>query len=257
MDSTPLRDLLFLFWNVRGLGDPAKCGVVKNAVLCANPSVACLQETKLDSLDAFKLKTFLPPRLCGFVTADADGSRGGMVTAWDTSLLQLVASSSNAYCLTTVFMSTTSGLSFTVTNVYAPSDHSQTHLFCDAMLLVPPSVVGPWLCVGDFNLLRCPADKNNSNFDRNLAATFNSLIRDMAWGELPLLDRLYTWTNNQNPPVLARLDQVFIDNTWSGVFPHSFLTSLPRPTSDHVPLLVTASTSIPRPPLFVLRTLGS
>jgi hypothetical protein len=54
----------------------------------------------------------------------------------------------------------------------------------------------------------------------------------MAWGKLPLLGRLYTWTNKQNPPVLPRLDRAFINNSWSGIFPHSILTSLPRPIKE-------------------------
>jgi len=34
-------------WNVRGLGDPDKCTIVRNALRDAKPSIVCLQETKL------------------------------------------------------------------------------------------------------------------------------------------------------------------------------------------------------------------
>jgi endonuclease/exonuclease/phosphatase family metal-dependent hydrolase len=72
------------------------------------------------------------------------------------------------------------------------------------------------------------------------------MIHSMALFELPLLDRLFTWTNGQDEPTLARLDRVFFNHAWNDCFPTSFLTSLSRPTSDHVPLVVTASTKIPK-----------
>jgi len=49
-----------------------------------------------------------------------------------------------------------------------------------------------WLVIGNFNLTRSPADKNNSNFDWNLARKFNTTIEDIALIELYLLDWLYT-----------------------------------------------------------------
>jgi hypothetical protein len=109
----------------------------------------------------------------------------------------------------------------------------------------------PRLVVEDFNLIRYPHEKNNNNFDRNLAALFNGLIRDVGWFELPLSDRLYTWSNQQETPVLARLDRAFFNSAWNDGFPNSALSSLPRPISDHHPLVVAAATSIPNPSLFL------
>jgi exonuclease III len=67
-------------WNVRGLGDLDKCNIVRNATRDANYSVVCLQETKLERIDTFKAKTFLPPNLAStFVFKPVDGTRGGML----------------------------------------------------------------------------------------------------------------------------------------------------------------------------------
>jgi hypothetical protein len=134
---------------------------------------------------------------------DADGSRGGITTAWDERSLSLSSACPKTFSLTTVFASTTTDLEFTVTNVYAPSDHGLTLSFFAEMVSLHEQVRGPWLVVGDFNLIRYPHEKNNDNFDRNLAALFNGLIRDVGWFELPLTDRLYTWSNQQENPVLA------------------------------------------------------
>jgi hypothetical protein len=50
----------------------------------------------------------------------------------------------------------------------------------------------------------------------------------------------------QQNPVLARLDRAFANHDHSLAFPSSTLTSLPRPTCDHTPLLLTMSTNVPK-----------
>jgi hypothetical protein len=63
------------------------------------------------------------------------------------------------FSLTTAFVSTTSDLSFTITNVYAPSDHSLTSEFVREMIALAPLVDGPWLSFGGYNLIRYPSEK--------------------------------------------------------------------------------------------------
>jgi hypothetical protein len=76
MDSVSVKNFVFAFWNVRGLGDDDKCVSVRNTLVSVNPVLACLQETKLSSLDMFKTHSFLPASLTAFTAVDADGSRG-------------------------------------------------------------------------------------------------------------------------------------------------------------------------------------
>jgi endonuclease/exonuclease/phosphatase family metal-dependent hydrolase len=108
----------------------------------------------------------------------------------------------------------------------------------------------PWIVAGDFNLIRDPEDKNNGVFDLNLSTALNDSIRSLALFELPVLDRLFTWSNKRASPILARLDRYLFNQDWNLVMPNSSLSSLPRSTSDHVPLLVTASSAIPCPATF-------
>jgi endonuclease/exonuclease/phosphatase family metal-dependent hydrolase len=137
-----------------------------------------------------------------------------------------------------------------VTNVYALSDHSLTSEFTAEMVALLPLITGSWLYLGDFNLLRHPSEKNNSNFHQNLADAFNAMINSLALFELPLLDRRFTWSNGQDTPVLPRLDRAFFNQDWNLAFPNSSLVSHHRPTSDHFPIVVTAATSIPSPVVF-------
>ncbi|KAE8799887.1 hypothetical protein D1007_24767 [Hordeum vulgare] len=177
---------------------------------------------------------------------------GGMVTTWNPRLLSLVGSSRSRFSLTTSVASTVSDIAFSVTNVYARADHSLTTDFVDDMMSLVPSIHGAWLVVGDFNLIRHPCEKNNDRFDVGRASVFNSLINAMAWFELPLMDRRFTWSNKRDPPTLERLDRAFFDSNRDSLFPDSALASQPMATSDHFPLVVSVSTPIPSAGLFFI-----
>jgi hypothetical protein len=154
------------------------------------------------------------------------------------------------HSLTIVLAAAASDLSITVTNVYGPSDHRDTHLFLEGQLELAPHIIGPWLLAGDFNLVRSAAEKSNGQVDRRLCEAFNDAIEALGVVEFPFLDKLFTWSNNRVSPTLERLDRVFVNSLQCSTFPTTSLTSLIRPTSDHTPIFATLSTSIPRPNTF-------
>ena len=102
------------------------------------------------------------------------------------------------------------------------------------------------MLLGDFNLARCPEDKNNANYCAPDADRFNELINSLGLIEIPLVDRAFTWSNRRDCPTLVRLDRCFINLDWDASFPNTALSSLTRFASDHVPLSISACTRIPR-----------
>ena len=68
-------------WNVRGLGD--------TEILAIKPSIAFLQESKLDSIPVPKLNSFLPCTLDQVVSLPAIGSAGGIFSATNSHILTL------------------------------------------------------------------------------------------------------------------------------------------------------------------------
>ncbi|CAN6341061.1 unnamed protein product [Urochloa humidicola] len=246
--STMLFSLLS--WNVRGLGDSDKCKIVRDSLFSAKPDVACLQETKLRSTDSSKARSFLPPLLTDFYCVDASDTRGGLITAWNARTLMVSSFLSRRRTLTTVFTSNASNSTFTVTNVYAPADHRDSLDFLKDLEEVAEHVSGNWVLAGDFNLTRGSEENSNGNINAALTDAFNDCIHKLALIDIPLLDRLFTWSNHRSNPTLARLDRVFFNVSMSCAFPNSSLTSLPKPTFDHTPILLRMSTSIPKPNLF-------
>ena len=200
------RKLTIVSWNVRGLGEDEKCIAVRDTLVTCHPTVACIQETKLSAISPPKFRSFLPANLGGHCFLAADGSRGGVTTTWDDSQLTLLSADIRSFSVTTTLTAALSDLTFTLTNVYAPSDHQQTPEFLDELREIAGIVTGPWIIAGDFNLIRTPDEKNNDNFNAHLAEIFNLAIHDLSLVELPLLDRLFTWSKKREIPTLARLD---------------------------------------------------
>jgi hypothetical protein len=79
--------------------------------------------------------------------------------------------------------------------------------------------------MGDFNLVRTPRDKSNQRINSQESASFNDFINTLGLLEIPLLDRQFTWSNQQDPPILARLDRVLVNPEWSFALPDTTLTS--------------------------------
>jgi endonuclease/exonuclease/phosphatase family metal-dependent hydrolase len=112
------------------------------------------------------------------------------------------------------------------------------------------SISTPVAFCGDFNLMRAPRDKSNDNFNLSEATLFNNFINSLGLLVIPLLDRQFTWSNQQIPPIMAHLDRVLVNPEWSLALPDSTLTSSARPTSDHIPLHLEVSSKAPRSTIF-------
>jgi hypothetical protein len=79
---------------------------------------------------------------------------------------------------------------------------------------------------------------------------FNEAISNLDLIEIPLHRLTYTWSNRQQEPLLHRLDWFFISQEWSTVFPDSYVKTMLRDISDHVPCLVSFKPKIPKPTIF-------
>jgi hypothetical protein len=100
------------------------------------------------------------------------------------------------------------------------------------------SWTGPILLGGDFNLVRSSLDKNNGQVNFRWINLFNDWVNRWGLIELELRNRKYTWTNNQENVVIARLDRVFVSTELESVFPLARIKALDRTPSDHNPILI-------------------
>jgi hypothetical protein len=244
-----LSSFKFLSWNVRGLGDPLKCDIVKDSLRANLLDLVMLQETKLSNISSFKSSTFLPTDLNTFLSLDASRASRGLLSAWNPNKFKLKSSIARTFSISVQLESELNATLFWVSNFYGPYLEDERPAFFQEIRDLDQLINGPWRLAGDFNSVRFPYERSSLHISTN-ENLFNDIIRDVAIQELPLLDRTFTWSNMQSLPIHCKLDRVFINALWDDILPDSSLVSLPRTTSDHFPLLVEISTKIPIPKVF-------
>jgi hypothetical protein len=98
--------------------------------------------------------------------------------------------------------------------------------------------LGPWMLIGDFNLIYRAKDKNNTRLNRRLMGQFWRFLNKANLQEVHLNGRLFTWSNERAHPTLERIYQVFVSNAWDALYLTCELHSLVSSYSDHAPLLL-------------------
>jgi len=122
--------------------------------------------------------------------------------------------------------------------VYGPAYDDLRQDFLDELEVVMGSWKGPIMIGGDFNLVRFASDKSNGIYSHRWAGEFNDWISKWALMELNPSNKRFTWTNNQDNPILAKIDRIFVSGSWDAAFPLASVKALERIPSDHNPLVV-------------------
>lgn len=92
---------------------------------------------------------------------------------------------------------------------------------------------------GDFNIIRYAKEKNTLDGVHRHTLVFNSMIHFYELRELVMSGGIFTWSNNQDPAVLEKLDRILVTKDWEDFFPQACVNELSRKVSDHNPLVLT------------------
>ena len=114
--------------------------------------------------------------------------------------------------------------------------------------LIRCSVLGS--CLGISILSGLPPTDQMIILTRMLLPCSMMPFRDGGVHEIAFTNRRFTWSNHQPSPILVRLDRFFVNNLWCQAYPSSSSVCLTAPVSNHAPILLTASTNVPRPVVF-------
>jgi len=243
-------DLSVLCWNVRGLNDGAHRELVRQIAASARPSVLCLQETKIGSMSQTIALDTLGQSLSKFVTLDAQGTRGGILLAWDEDLVLVSDVQCKVFTISAVVTMLLSNVTFLLTTCCGPADDRRKEEFLQEMISIKPALHVPWLIMGDFNLIYKASDKNNLNLNRRLMGKFRAALDECELMEICLQNRKFTWSDERDSPTLVCLDRAFCNADWELLFPNFALHALSTGASDHCPILLSRQDVVPRKAIF-------
>ncbi|KAF3781885.1 Transposon TX1 uncharacterized protein [Nymphaea thermarum] len=124
-----------------------------------------------------------------------------------------------------------------VTAVYGPCVGALRGQLWAELHQVHQLAASPWLLAGDFNCLLSPTDSSSPVTSGPSMSAFRSFVDEFGLFDVPATNGTFTWSNNRNPPILRRLDRIFLSPKLFSAFPSSSLVLGPRHLSDHAPLL--------------------
>ncbi|KAK9676789.1 hypothetical protein RND81_11G100900 [Saponaria officinalis] len=101
--------------------------------------------------------------------------------------------------------------------------------------------VGPWIVMGDFNVIRYEWEKISHTPVTSDLLAFNDCILSCGLDDMNCTGCEYPWHNRQESGsvVYSKLDRVMINNDWSRAFTQTSAQFLPPGLSHHSPSLVT------------------
>jgi hypothetical protein len=184
------------------------------------------------------------------VTLPAEGTRGGIIIVAVSSIMRLSNLVITSHTLSAIVHDSRCSIPWEITGVYGPQGDLEKMIFLREVRQLQQGTNQAWLLLGDFNLICRVQDKSNNRINRTMISIFQRVINHLQVRELNLLGRRFTWTNNQNPPTMTRIDKAFCTSAWDDLYANPTLQSLSSSTSDHCPLLPTPFLSPRTKPIF-------
>jgi hypothetical protein len=102
---------------------------------------------------------------------------------------------------------------------------------------------GPWLVIGDFNMILRASEKNNENLDRANMRRFRDFVSSQELKEIYMHGRLFTWSNERRAPTMSKIDRALASVDWDLSYPDALLQAISSSISDHAPLHLSMNAS--------------
>jgi hypothetical protein len=123
------RTWKIICWNIRGVNSSSKWNSIHSKIQETGCDILCIQETKRDFFDATYIKKLMPPSFDSFEYVPSIGASGGILTVWKSSKFNGNITFQNRYALSIELASTVSGVSWILTNIYAPCTTDERNNF--------------------------------------------------------------------------------------------------------------------------------
>jgi hypothetical protein len=148
----------------------------------------------MDVIDRFLVNQCLGPSFDGFDYLPVEDTRGGILLAWDTSMIMITNISKESYAITGEvrspgkelwWLTSAYGLQSTADKIMFLTELSERSILCP----------GAWLVIGDFNMILRASKKNNENLDRASMVRFHDFVHVEELKECYMHGRIFTWSN--------------------------------------------------------------
>jgi hypothetical protein len=197
-----------------------------------------IMETKKESLSPGLLRSLTGNTPFSWCHKPARGTAGGILVGANSDFFLVTVGQILNYSVSVMLLDKKTGFSWKLVVVYGSPYEDGKQAFIEELHDVMASWEGPTLIGGDFNLVRFASDKSNGIINHRWADAFNDWVDQWVLIELNPPNKAFTWTNNQENLIIAKIDRIFVTTEWESAFPLVRVKALERPPSDHNPLLI-------------------
>ena len=177
-------------------------------------------------------------RLAEWRAVEAEGTAGGIIVFWDTRKLELVEAEIGHFSVTCMFKNVEDGFLWAFTGVYGSVKRSKREMFWEELGALKGLWEGPWCIGGDFNVVLSPNDRNLEGGLSHPMRRFNEVVNELGLRDLPLQGGPFTWRGGNGNQRMSRLDRFLVSADWESQFSNVIQRTLPRPVSDHCPVML-------------------
>ncbi|RVW14368.1 hypothetical protein CK203_097452 [Vitis vinifera] len=130
------------------------------------------------------------------------------------------------------------GAIWVFTGVYGPFSREDREGLWEELGAIRGLWEEPWCLGGDFNITLYIDDRNRTGRITSAMRRFAQIIDELGLVDIPLQGGSFTWSGGLNNQTRARLDRFLATPCWLDQFSRVLNRRLPRPTSDHYPILL-------------------
>jgi exonuclease III len=226
--------MLGAFWNIRGLNKSGRLKCVSDFICSNKLDFVALQDTKKENFSVKFIEA--TSRNFNWYCMLAKGTAGGVLIGLNQVNFDTIAWQYFKCCAVVIIRNQCDNSVWRLIIVYGFPYEDTKLKFINELHEVMGAWSGPTLIGGDFNQVRSQKEKNNGVIIFSHVEQFNNWIN--TWGLLEIKDpnRIFSWSNNQRPPIMAKLDRILCSVDWDSKYPLAQVKFLPKGVSDHNPM---------------------
>ena len=130
------------------------------------------------------------------------------------------------------------GLVWMFTGVYGPFSREEREWMWEEIGAIRGIWDDPWCLRGDFNVILSMRERSNQGRLTSAMRRFAQVVDVLKLIDLPLQGGVLTWSGGRINQAWARFDRFLVTQNWLDHFNEVMQSRLPKPTSDHFPILL-------------------
>ena len=200
--------------------------------------LVCLQETKLQEMSDGIIRSLGGSRCTQWSALNSRGAAGGIVVFWDSRVLHMIDVEEGTFSISCRFRNYEDDFLWCFIGVYGPTTFKEREGLWNELGAIRGLWNDPWCMAGDFNITKFSEERSGEGRLTGGMRRFSNVIEDLELRDLPLQGGPFMWSGGLNNLSKSRLDHFLISEDWEEHFGGFVQSVLPRPISDHFPILL-------------------